>query len=102
MPAPWNLWMKTGFCRRAREGIVIRQSAQRLLRGAASPAPRLHALSTARHSARRIAGEIGRASCRERGCTYVYISVVAVSFNKKKLTYGASITQRQTPQPTKN
>src|SRR3546814_2473243 len=36
MPAPWNLWMKTGFCRRASEGLVIRQSAQRLLRGARS------------------------------------------------------------------
>src|SRR3546814_16112100 len=28
--------------------------------------------------------EIGRASCRERGCQYVYISVVAVSLKKKK------------------
>src|SRR3546814_20144387 len=27
--------------------------------------------------------EIGRASCRERVCQYVYISGVAVSFNKK-------------------
>src|SRR3546814_12891048 len=27
--------------------------------------------------------EIGRASCRERVCTYVYISVVAVSLKKK-------------------
>src|SRR3546814_11575312 len=30
--------------------------------------------------------EIGRASCRERVCQYVYISVVAVSFKKKKNT----------------
>src|SRR3546814_11814886 len=29
-------------------------------------------------------GEIGRASCRERVCHYVYISVVAVSLKKKK------------------
>src|SRR3546814_19414186 len=29
-------------------------------------------------------GQIGRASCRERGCQYVYISVVALSFKKKK------------------
>src|SRR3546814_15287021 len=29
-------------------------------------------------------GEIGRASCRERVCQYVYISVVPVSFKKKK------------------
>src|SRR3546814_21068599 len=28
-------------------------------------------------------GEIGRASCRERVCQYVYIFVVAVSLNKK-------------------
>src|SRR3546814_13967599 len=31
-----------------------------------------------------IAGEIGRASCRERVCQYVSISVAAVSLNKKK------------------
>src|SRR3546814_17569708 len=29
--------------------------------------------------------EIGRASCRERVCQYVSISVVAVSLNKKKI-----------------
>src|SRR3546814_14773277 len=29
-------------------------------------------------------GKIGRASCRERVCQYVYISVVAVSLKKKK------------------
>src|SRR3546814_19029847 len=29
-------------------------------------------------------GQIGRASCRERVCQYVSISVVAVSFKKKK------------------
>src|SRR3546814_374255 len=29
-------------------------------------------------------GEIGRASCRERGCQYVTISVVAVKLKKKK------------------
>src|SRR3546814_19388763 len=31
----------------------------------------------------RFAEEIGRASCRERGCQYVLFSVVAVSFKKK-------------------
>src|SRR3546814_16750172 len=56
MPAPRISWMNAGFCRCVSDEIVIRQSAQRLLLGAASPAPRLHALSTARHSARRIAG----------------------------------------------
>src|SRR3546814_20123722 len=30
------------------------------------------------------ADEIGRASCRERVCQYVYISVVAVALKKKK------------------
>src|SRR3546814_16715804 len=30
--------------------------------------------------------EIGRASCRERVCQYVYISVVAVYLTKKKTT----------------
>src|SRR3546814_16632353 len=29
--------------------------------------------------------EIGRASCRERGCQYVSISVVAVSFKTKRV-----------------
>src|SRR3546814_18260216 len=32
------------------------------------------------------AGESGRASCRERVCQYVYISVVAVSLQKKNNT----------------
>src|SRR3546814_13154650 len=31
-----------------------------------------------------VSEEIGRASCRERGCQYVEISVVAVSLKKKK------------------
>src|SRR3546814_11097591 len=31
--------------------------------------------------------KIGRASCRERGCQYVYISVVAVSLKKKTHHY---------------
>src|SRR3546814_16463762 len=30
--------------------------------------------------------QIGRASCRERVCEYVWISVVAVSYKKKKKT----------------
>src|SRR3546814_19107644 len=34
----------------------------------------------------RAKGEIGRASCRERGCKYVYILVAAVSLHKKKKT----------------
>src|SRR3546814_12637010 len=31
-----------------------------------------------------VRAELGRASCRERVCPYVWISVVAVSLNKKK------------------
>src|SRR3546814_16420125 len=34
----------------------------------------------------RMPSQIGRASCRERVCQYVYISVVAVSLKKKKKT----------------
>src|SRR3546814_14974395 len=33
------------------------------------------------------APEIGRASCRERGCQYVSIAVVAVSLKKKRRKY---------------
>src|SRR3546814_14195476 len=31
--------------------------------------------------------EIGRAPCRERGCQYVYISVVSVSLKQKKQSH---------------
>src|SRR3546814_17247186 len=42
-------------------------------------------------------GQIGRASCRERVCQYVYISVVAVSLkNKKQATH----KNKHTKQPT--
>src|SRR3546814_15234204 len=44
------------------------------------------------------AGEIGRASCRERVCQYVSISVVAVSLKKKQTRVSAqhrSCTQTQ-------
>src|SRR3546814_16039462 len=40
-------------------------------------------LDLARRLAVGIERQIGRASCRERGCLYVYISVVAVSLKKK-------------------
>src|SRR3546814_10924487 len=33
------------------------------------------------------AGQIGRASCRERGCQYVSISVVAVSLKQQNKNY---------------
>src|SRR3546814_16467383 len=35
--------------------------------------------------------KIGRASCRERGCQYVSISVSAVTFKKKKTRLTSSI-----------
>src|SRR3546814_17808091 len=45
--------------------------------------------------------EIGRASCRERVCEYVYISVVAVAFNKhdpaRLIRVNTSINPRQSP-----
>src|SRR3546814_17864303 len=41
------------------------------------------------HSGPSIHEENGRASCRERGCTYVLISVVAVSINKKQQEYSS-------------
>src|SRR3546814_11332295 len=40
-------------------------------------------LQAALRTAKRSLLEIGRASCRERVCQYVYISVVAVSLNNK-------------------
>src|SRR3546814_11342317 len=39
------------------------------------------------------AEEIGRASCRERVCQYVSISVVAVSLKNKKILQTNTITQ---------
>src|SRR3546814_17389068 len=44
-----------------------------------------------------VPGQIGRASCRERVCQYVSISVVAVSLKKKK-----TIIQSLTPMLTYN
>src|SRR3546814_12042069 len=38
--------------------------------------------------------EIGRASCRERVCQYVLISVVAVSFKKKEKCKNMTTTQQ--------
>src|SRR3546814_17041784 len=39
--------------------------------------------------------EIGRASCRERVCTYVSISVVAVSLKKKRTESEAKLLKHQ-------
>src|SRR3546814_18476069 len=39
------------------------------------------------HRIHAVVGQIGRASCRERVCQYVYISVVAVSLKTNKTTH---------------
>src|SRR3546814_20819129 len=44
--------------------------------------------------------EIGRASCRERGCPYVYISVVAVS--TQKTTMNTTTDEYENLQTTKS
>src|SRR3546814_17027176 len=44
----------------------------------------IHKNLTAADPAREVATEIGRASCQERACQYVYTSVVAESVKKKK------------------
>src|SRR3546814_15678878 len=57
-----------------------------------SPRPRSfsphRAALPGRDRIRALRQEIGRASCRERVCQYVSISVVAVSLKKKKTTRG--------------
>src|SRR3546814_13921310 len=50
-----------------------------------------HRLGRRRGAERR--KQIGRASCRERVCQYVWISVVAVSLKKKKNTSTVVLTQ---------
>src|SRR3546814_13967469 len=44
----------------------------------------------------RLADQIGRASCRERVCQYVEISVVAVSLKKKLSTHTNNYTNKKT------
>src|SRR3546814_17562904 len=46
----------------------------------------------------RIGRQIGRASCRERGCQYVEISVVDVSFKKKQKYTKHNITHKHNKQ----
>src|SRR3546814_20975280 len=71
---------RAGLCRGDRHRRTKRQR-QKLFRDAQD-------LPRYRSQDRQDGAEIGRASCRERGCQYVYISVVAVSFtNKEANTY---------------
>src|SRR3546814_19310095 len=52
-----------------------------------SPAARLGIVTTGKSYLDVL--QIGRASCRERVCQYVYISVVAVSLKKKRYRHNA-------------
>src|SRR3546814_17954516 len=52
--------------------VLAQRCVQRVVRALQPPVHRDHV------------GQIGRASCRERVCQYVSISVVAVSLKKKK------------------
>src|SRR3546814_11028750 len=61
---------------------------------------RLHHEKQTLTRAGRLGQEIGRASCRERVCQYVEISVVAVSLKKKKQTEH-HISNSNTKQNTK-
>src|SRR3546814_15476414 len=47
-----------------------------------------------------VAGQIGRASCRERVCQYVSLSVVAASFNKQPPPPPTPHTPTTTTTPT--
>src|SRR3546814_16714612 len=63
----------------AAQGLRI-PAAAHPMRGLASP-------YREQQGDRRAHEQIGRASCRERVCQYVYISVVGVSFKKQKNHY---------------
>src|SRR3546814_13181405 len=72
-----------GARRRARQGLWRRYRARG--GGAATDGGAAQSASAAtRISLPHDQGQIGRASCRERVCQYVYISVVDVSLQKKK------------------
>src|SRR3546814_19975158 len=58
------------------------QSRDAFVESAREPAARALPAYTGQPAHATVLGEIGRASCRERVCQYVSISVVAVSLNK--------------------
>src|SRR3546814_13042949 len=62
---------------------------------------RRSAVGRRRHRPDSRTGQIGRASCRERGCTYVYISVVAVCLKKKTKQTKTTIDKQRTANPLK-
>src|SRR3546814_15070441 len=71
-----GLWISAASCgNRCRCLSAVAQHSKTLLLGQS------HADTMHRYW--RLSQEIGRASCRERVCQYVYISVVAISLTKK-------------------
>src|SRR3546814_19475734 len=81
----------------------IRRVSQRGSRADGGDTPRLTAwhlrrtLQAIGSRARRApAGKSGRASCRERVCQYVSVSVVAVSLKKNKTQTGQQRIERET------
>src|SRR3546814_11025617 len=75
----------TGRCRQGRvdEQAGGRHGAQTALMETSADKLSALLLALALH-------ELGRASCRERVCQYVYISVVAVSLKKTMITHHSS------------
>src|SRR3546814_18393114 len=76
-------------CFRLGWGRIRRQATEKRPRAhrqaLARSAPACAATASARRDALQAAeADIGRASCRERGCQYVWISVVAVPVKNKK------------------
>src|SRR3546814_18133038 len=63
---------------------ISRSSRARGMERAASPFTE-YAWPSARMAEGATGAQIGRASCRERGCQYVYIAVVAVYVQTKKI-----------------
>src|SRR3546814_19403126 len=66
--------------------------------GAGALAQGFYVVAPVAHMAALDIEEIGRASCRERVCQYVYISVVAVSCNTNK-TMKRALTKTKTTKP---
>src|SRR3546814_20082921 len=65
-------------------GHLLRQEGRHLREGDQQADHDHHDDEERQRRPRQVEQEIGRASCRERVCQYVYISVVAVSLKKKK------------------
>src|SRR3546814_14194182 len=70
---------------------------QATLSGTAGVDDRFSYGATATHDSSNADTKIGRASCRERGCQYVEISVVAVTLKKKNTENTNPLLQEQPP-----